>query len=570
MAKIASSGTLSRPVGIGFVGLLLALIFAVAGVQVWQIYEQVVDEARRQIVIEAEVAAAFVAQIFGAASLALRSIDGDPSTSAIVVRGEPAEIHVALKRAQASMSQMRGLALVGVDGRIAVNVDSETPPRTDLSDRAYFIAHRDTPSSDLRIDRPIVARPRNDISIPVSMRVERPDGSFGGIVAARLDPARFAQFFSKLDADAISLVDGEGHLHARYPEIDLLAANPSPPPDADLVGAARFQITRTTAETRLFSAARVPGTELFVLASNPRSAILDRWFERATGPVLAAVVAGLVALAVAAALSRRSRQMASLAARHEADEKAARQEAIHFRDVARNKSDFLAHLGHEIRTPLNAIIGFSEIIAADAMKLGGPARYRDYAGDIRFSAEHLLEVINRILDMSKIEAGKWRLDVGRVDAASLLSTVRHLAEQRATKEGVTLEIADGGAGIEFAGDERVLVQLLLNLTINAIKFAGEDRRVLLGCVRRADGAVEFRVTDRGRGMSPEDAARALRPFETAHDEEARRRSDTGLGLPLARMFAELHDGMLTIDTAPGKGTVVRVVLPPTTPEASRA
>ena len=551
----------SRPVGILLVGAVLALVVAAAGVQISQIYGQVVADARRQIVIEAEVAATFVAQVFGTMALALRSIDSDPGSPGIVVHGTPAEIHVALKRVQASTIQLQGLALVGADGRVAVNVESVTPPRTDLSDRAYFIAHRDNPSNDLRIDRPVVARPSNDISIPVSMRVERPDGTFGGVVAGRIDPAHFARLFSKLGADAISLVDAGGHLHARYPELDLIAANPRPPPDADLFGTASFQPTRSTGELRLYSAARVPGTELFVLASDPRSAIFSRWFERASGPVLAAVVAVLIVLAAATALNRRARQTASLLVSREENEMAARLEATHFRDVARNKSDFLAHLGHEIRTPLNAIIGFSEIIETDAMKLGAPARYRDYAGDIRFSAEHLLDVINRILDMSKIEAGKWRLEIGPVDAVSLLATVRLLASQRATKERVTIEIAESGAGIGFAGDERVLVQLLLNLTINAIKFAGEDRRVVLDCVRRPDGAVEFRVTDRGRGMSPEDAARALRPFETAHDEEARRRSDTGLGLPLARMFAELHDGTLAIDTAPGKGTTVRVVLP---------
>ncbi len=238
--------------------------------------------------------------------------------------------------------------------------------------------------------------------------------------------------------------------------------------------------------------------------------------------------------------------------------------------MARSKSDFLAHMGHELRTPLNAIIGFADVLRGDAMKLGLPARYREYAGDIAFSAAHLLDVINRVLDMSKLEAGKWRLELGRVDAAAVLSTVAHLAAQRAEKGGVTLDIRPPATPVEFTGDAQVAVQLLLNLTINAIKFAGEDRRVRLDCRRRPDGHVEFRVADRGAGMTPEDAQRALRPFETASDAPAPGRSDTGLGLPLARMFAELHDGTLELDTAPGKGTTVRVVLPVAGPAAAIA
>jgi signal transduction histidine kinase len=135
---------------------------------------------------------------------------------------------------------------------------------------------------------------------------------------------------------------------------------------------------------------------------------------------------------------------------------------------------------------------------------------------------------------------------------------------------VTLDVSGVEPGIDFVGDERVLVQLLLNLVINAIKFSGKDRTVRIGCRRTGDDTVEFTVADRGRGMTPADAARALRPFETAADAETRRKSDTGLGLPLARMFAELHGGSLELDTAPGEGTRVRVRLPLSGPAAAPA
>jgi len=537
---------------------LLALIALAAGLEIWAIRDRTMAEARKRAEIAAGTAAVYVSQVFGAVSLALQSIDADPSSPRIVVSGSRAELQAILRRAQAVSPAMLGIALIRTDGQLALNPASLDPQQADLSERPYFIAHRDSDDPALRIDYPVMSRPQNVVSIPVSRRVDQPDGSFGGVVAARVDPAYFAAFFERLDADAVSLVDGGGHLYARFPPVDLLAVGARPLPGLEDGGAFTIQIP---GDHLLGHAVPVADTGLSIRAVSSENAAIQTWLRRSATPALGAVLASGVTLLLSAVLRRRARRLSALLDAKTAGERAARLEATHFRDVARNKSDFLAHMGHEIRTPLNAIIGFSEIIATDAMKLGAAARYRDYAGDIRFSAEHLLDVINRILDMSKIEAGKWRLEVGRVDAATLLSTVRHLAEQRAAKEGVTIEIAESGAGIKFAGDERVLVQLLLNLTINAIKFAGEDQRVVLGCACRPDGAIEFRVTDRGRGMSPEDAARALRPFETAHDEEARQRSDTGLGLPLARMFAELHDGTLAIDTAPGKGTTVHVVLP---------
>jgi signal transduction histidine kinase len=386
------------------------------------------------------------------------------------------------------------------------------------------------------------------------------------MVAARLDPAYFSEFFSKLDADAVALVDRDGNLYARFPAIDLIAAPARPLPMlADRIG--DFTIEIPSGDRLLGHAAAVPGTGMFVRASSSERKVLEAWVRRSSSPVLGAIVASLGVLAAMRLLRRRTEQMEALVAARDADARAASAQATRFRAVARNKSDFLAHMGHELRTPLNAIIGFADVLRGDAMKLGLPARYREYAGDIAFSAGHLLDVINRVLDMSKLEAGKWKLELGRVDAAALLATVAHLAAQRADKEGVLLVVEPPEGPVEFTGDGRVAAQLLLNLTINAIKFAGTDRRVRLACRRLPDGRVEFRVADRGPGMTPEDAERALRPFETASDAPAPGRSETGLGLPLARMFAELHGGTLELDTAPGRGTTVRVVLPVAGPQA---
>lgn len=544
------------------VAILLALIAAVTAAQVWTIRARTFADFEMQTANQARSAAAFARQVFGAAQLALQSIDSEIVTAHIVVEGTAMELHTVLKRTRATSPVLQGMGLVDRHGRIWVTSDSMSPPPSDLSDRPYFIAHRDGRSLSMLIDRPVLSRPDNLVSIPVSMRLARPDGSFDGMIAARLDPAYFADFFAQIGPDEISLVDGDGIVHARHPEIDLLSAVPRPVSRPESHGMPAYFTVPETGGVRLAVAHPVERTGLFVLASMPCSDIEREWVHRSNGPIVAGLVMAFIVLAASSAVRRRGHQTARLIERHAVDGRAARAEADQFRDIARNKSDFLAQMGHEIRTPLNAIIGFSDVIATDAMKLGAPARYRDYAGDIRISAEHLLGVINRILDMSKIEAGKWTLTRTRVTAASVVSTVRTLAAQHADKEGVTVDVVGVDPGIELVADEGVLVQLLLNLVVNAVKFAGPDRRVDLACLRRPDGQIEFRVTDRGRGMSPSDALRVLRPFEMATDDaQTRKRPGTGLGLPLARMFAELHGGSLELETVLGKGTVARVVLP---------
>ena len=547
------------------VAAVLALIALATVQQVWAIHARTLVEFERRGSVAAEAAAAYVGQTIASITLAFQNLDGDLTTPSLVFTAAPSEIRQAMRRVQASSPLIQGLGLIDSDGHVVVSADQAPPQPVDLSDRPYFVFHRDNPSNELRISRPVLARPGNAVSIPLSMRAEDPDGTFRGVVAARLDPSQLAAFFARLGVDAVSLVDADGVLYARFPEVDLMAAEARPLPEFAANGP--FNIKIKTGQTLLGYSIPVPRTGLFVRATSFETDVTETWLRRAASPVLIGIVASFFAMLALHLVERRARHVEALIGSTAAGARAARDEASHFRDVARSKSDFLAHMSHEIRTPLNAIIGFSEVIEHDAMKLGVPARYRDYAADIRFSAGHLLGVINRILDMSKIEAGKWQLSLGRVNAAALVANVAHLAAQRAQKEGVVLEIDAPDPHLEFTGDAGVLDQLLLNLTINAIKFAGPDRKVRLAC-RRAEGdRIEFTVTDHGPGMSKADAARALRPFETTAAPGLQAKSDTGLGLPLARMFAELHGGTLELETASGKGTCARVMLPD---EAKRA
>ena len=228
---------------------------------------------------------------------------------------------------------------------------------------------------------------------------------------------------------------------------------------------------------------------------------------------------------------------------------------------SRSKSEFLANMSHELRTPLNAIIGFSQIMRAETLGPIGSPRYIEYLNDIIESSEHLLGVINDILDVAKSEAGKIDLYEELVDiGAEVLLTGRLFAEQ-ATEAGVTL-IAEPSRGLpKLWSDQRKIRQILLNLVSNAIKFTPNGGRVSVTIELGADGGLVLAVTDTGIGIRKEDVARAMAPFGQVESSLSRRYEGTGLGLPLTQALVERHGGRLVLDSEPGKGTRVAAYFP---------
>ena len=228
----------------------------------------------------------------------------------------------------------------------------------------------------------------------------------------------------------------------------------------------------------------------------------------------------------------------------------------------RTKSEFLANMSHELRTPLNAILGFSEIIKDDLLGPSGSSRYRGYARDIHESGRHLLDLINEILDLAKIEAGRLRLQEEVVDLSVVMDTCHRLVHERAAEQDITLRIETGSDLPHLYADPTRLKQILLNLLSNALKFTRAGGMVTLSAFHDAgDGSVVFGVADDGIGMSPEDVVIAMQPFRQIENAFNRRHQGTGLGLPLARRMVELHEGTLEIESVPGKGTKVKVRMP---------
>ena len=225
----------------------------------------------------------------------------------------------------------------------------------------------------------------------------------------------------------------------------------------------------------------------------------------------------------------------------------------------RHKSEFLANMSHELRTPLNAIIGFSEVLGE---RLFGDLNEKqaEYTDDILSSGRHLLSLINEILDLSKVEAGRMELELSKFDLPLAIENARTFVRERSTRHGITLDVAVDERLGEFVGDERKIKQILLNLLSNAVKFTSEGGRIGINA-RQADGSVEISVSDTGVGIAPEDQPKVFEEFRQVGGDYAHKIEGTGLGLTLAKKFVELHGGKIWVESAVGKGSKFTFTLP---------
>jgi signal transduction histidine kinase len=225
----------------------------------------------------------------------------------------------------------------------------------------------------------------------------------------------------------------------------------------------------------------------------------------------------------------------------------------------RHKSEFLANVSHELRTPLNAIIGFSEVLQE---RLFGELNEKqaEYTDDILSSGRHLLSLINDILDLSKIEAGRMDLEVTRFHLPDTIENALLLVRERASRHGIKLDrVIDDRLG-DFTGDERKVKQILVNLLTNAVKFTPEGGQIKVEA-SLGDRAVIVSVTDTGIGIAKEDQEAIFEEFRQAKGDYAQKREGTGLGLTLTKRFVEMHGGKIWVDSEPGKGSTFTFTLP---------
>lgn len=231
----------------------------------------------------------------------------------------------------------------------------------------------------------------------------------------------------------------------------------------------------------------------------------------------------------------------------------------HAENASSQKSDFLAKISHEIRTPLNAIIGFSEVMMEERFGPIGNERYKDYLKDIRTSGSHIMSLVNDLLDLSKIEAGKLDLKFSSVSANEIINECVALMQPQANRERIIIRASLPDSVPNVVADTRSLRQIVLNLLSNAIKYNRSGGQVILSTTLEPNGEVAVRVRDTGTGMTPKQLTAALEPFRQLHT--ARHGGGTGLGLPLTKALVEANRAQFHIDSVPDQGTLVEITFP---------
>lgn len=252
------------------------------------------------------------------------------------------------------------------------------------------------------------------------------------------------------------------------------------------------------------------------------------------------------------ALERQAVELADLAEKYS-------REKTRAEEANQTKSKFLANMSHELRTPLNAIIGFSEIMGSGMFGTLGSEKYQEYCHDILTSGHYLLEVINDILDMSKIEAGRMRLDMEPLDLAKTLAESMRVVSGRAEDKNLVLDAEVEGT-IPVVADRRAIKQILVNLLSNAVKFTPDSGKVVVRC-RMLNDSVRLMIADTGIGIAPQSLQRLGRPFEQVESQLTKTYHGSGLGLAIAKSLTNLHGGSMRLRSKLGTGTVVCVSLP---------
>jgi PAS domain S-box-containing protein len=243
------------------------------------------------------------------------------------------------------------------------------------------------------------------------------------------------------------------------------------------------------------------------------------------------------------------------------DEQSLREAKLRAEIANRAKSEFLANMSHELRTPLNAILGFSDMIAEQSLGPEAIERYSEYAVDIHKSGRHLLAIIDDILDLAKIEAGRTELAESEVPLSRLMDMFRTFLAHRFLECGIAFEIDLPGDLPSIWIDKRKFAQIVINLLSNSLKFTPRGGKVVLSSHNNDDGSLAISVRDTGIGIAPEDMQTVLAPFGQVESAFSRKHHGAGLGLPLARSLVELHGGTLTIESELGVGTTATVTIP---------
>ncbi|WP_142848956.1 hybrid sensor histidine kinase/response regulator [Telmatospirillum sp. J64-1] len=528
----------------------------------WHIHDHARDEAELNSRLIVESLEAHTSSTINTANLVLQ---GMSETLAVrydtFLPGTP-EVHALLRRQLPYMHFSSDIIVLDEDGMLLHDSDGAPLYELDLSDREYFQVHRNDDLHGLFISKPLIARISGTWMIGLSRRLEYGNGQFAGVIATLLSPEALSNFYARLSWDmpgAITLLHEDGTILARWPRhASLIGTSIASTPlyrghlAMQETGTVDY-VSQLDDVRRILSYRAVPDLPLIVMAELDYNIIMKPVHDDAVKYGIAASSGTLVLFTLTCiALRLLRRRETALAEMMAAKEQA---------EIAnRAKTQFLANMSHELRTPLNAIIGFSEMLKTELFGKLEPKQH-EYMGDIHVSALHLLGLINTILDIAKIESGKYALYEEPVDLAAAAEMALRQVGNRAAENGVILrsQLEEGLPPLH--ADERAIRQILLNMLSNAVKFTPPGGSVLLKVQRDVTGCAILSVSDTGIGIAPQHMELVLQPFHQADDSHTRRYEGTGLGLPLIKSLAEMHGGSLTLASRLGLGTTVTVVLP---------
>lgn len=555
---------LSVPIGVA----TLLVLAAGWGLFAWHVNharEAALDRARNLVSVLSRTLAEHTTQVLFGVDYALQSLDERGDQPGTNIQRTPAAVHEVLRRLRETNPVFGGVAVTNREGRSIANADSPTGSGADLSQRDSFKALRDG-QEGLIVSTPIKQSTTRQWAIPISRRLVDGKGEFAGMITALLRPEYFRDLYRAPGVSLVSLVRHDGTLLIREPGTDAAYESGSrassravelmrkAPSGIDDIVSAVDGIYRVVGYTS------IRDHPLSVFVGINHDLALAEWRADTQRVAVAAVVASIVIVLFAGLLLYRVRRQVELT-RHLAR---ARQEAETARQSAeaanRAKSEFLAHMSHELRTPLNAINGFCEMMLLEMHGPLGDRRYAGYLRDMKMAGEHLGAVIGNILDMTKIDTGRWEVELAACGLYALAADLRGMLSGRAEDSGITLRIDLPPLLPDLITDRRMLLQVLLHVVGNAFKVTPAGGSVRVEAQVEGDSLV-LTVTDDGIAMSPEEMIRALQPFDGRDSQIARGPHDAGLGLPLSRRFAELLGGRLDMTAVPSGGTRVTIRLP---------
>ena len=463
-----------------------------------------------------------------------------------------------LRRYRFDPSLVDHFALDDAAGNVRFITSGPLARPVNVSDRDYFAFQREGSGDELYIGAPVQGRATGKWLVRISHRLSNRDGSFAGIVKAAVDPYHLARLYDSVNLGrhgSVMLIGldrilrSERGLSGETLGKDMSGDLPWERIDSSREGSFRAP-SRVGSETRLYTYRVLQGVPLVLVVGVSERDIMERLLLPHMFLLMLAVF-GTCAIAVLALLLMRQmriqRQLTT--SNHDLEQ------------AYRTKSDFLSKMSHELRTPLNAILGFSEIMKGQTFGPVGNGKYLEYADAIHSSGEHLLSLINDILEMSKIEANKLTLEERFFDLRAAVRWAARLLQEQASSRGVSIHVEVGSAVGDVYGDERTIRQVLLNILGNALKFTGPGGRISITGSLDSKGDLSLAIADTGVGMSPDALEAALVPFGRGSNLKITREQGSGLGLPISKALMERHGGGLTLASERGKGTVVVLRFP---------